>query len=798
MENTQNLKSIKTTERKQILVNGQVQGVGFRPFVYRLACIHKIYGKVGNTSQGVCIEAQGSKENLHNFIEDLQQTLPPLAKINTLDVKCIPIQNDYDFQIITSQAEGGNEVLIAADAAICAECMQDILDPSDRRHYYPFTNCTNCGPRYTITHSIPYDRHTTSMHCFNLCPQCQSEYTNPLDRRFHAQPNACPICGPQIWFVKSGTSLEQSDFSQTPQHQRNDASIQCVASRLKAGDIAAIKGLGGFHLCCDATNQDSIALLREHKNRPHKPLAVMVLDIAMAKRIAHIGPREEALLNGNEKPIVLCKRKQNILPQSLAPDTEQIGLVLPYTPLHVVLMQHYTKLCSKNAIVALVMTSGNAGGEPICLGNREALNRLSHIAQVFLLHNRDILIRNDDSVCSTTPIINGLSPSVDKIFFRRARGYVPRPIKLSTQDAGAIMGMGAELKSTICLSRGNLAFVSQHIGDLHNLETMYFYNEIIQHMEMLLQVQPKAIIHDLHPDFMSTQIAKNIAQERNIPCIPMQHHFAHAWSVLAEHNFTGKILALSLDGTGLGTDGTIWGGELLYINTINLEHKRLGRLAPFTLPGADSATKEPWRIALGLAQNSKWQKHIEIQHEQYALGVSEILKRNLNCPLTSSVGRLFDAVSAGLGLCNITSYEGQAAIRLEQAQRNVPWVGLGSIDNGYDCIAQKKGDLWELPSQTLFMHCLEEKNIEMAARRFHVGLAQGFAQMAKMAALQLDIKHIALSGGAMQNLTLHSILPAILRNHGFTVLMHQDIPCNDGGIALGQVAWGRQCLAQNS
>ncbi len=793
-------------QRKQIIAAGQVQGVGFRPFVYRIAKIHNLCGHVGNTTQGVCIEIQGTSQNISAFIDDLKGKLPPLAKLSSCEVINIPIKQDTDFTIIKSQGAGGHSVLISADTSICTDCLQDMSNLSNVRYNYAFTNCTNCGPRYTITHSIPYDRATTSMACFALCNICHAEYHDPTNRRFHAQPNACPKCGPSLWCVENHTELAKCTYENAPARLQGDAALKTLAIHLKNGKIAAIKGLGGFHLSCDATNELSVAQLRKCKNRPHKPLALMVPNLAMAKRIAHLGEQEEYLLSCAEKPIVLCKKREHALPEIIAPDADSIGLILPYTPLHVVLFNHFAKLCRGDDIIALVMTSGNAGGEPICLGNREALSRLKHITDVFLLHNRDILVRTDDSVCKFTETINqsfnNQNPEITQkriTFLRRARGYVPRPIKVQSmpQDAPAILGMGAELKSTLCLNRGDMAFISQHIGDLQNVETLGFYNEVLQHLEMLLQVQPAAIVHDLHPNFMSTQVAQNLSKERGIACFALQHHFAHAWAVLAEHDFNGEALALTLDGTGLGLDNTIWGGELLYINTQNLEHKRMGRLSPFSLAGGDAATKEPWRIALALANGTRFERQLLDIHEQFGPAVLEMLKRNINCPQTSSVGRLFDAVAAGLGLCTHTSYEGQAAIRLEYAQHGLN-LQHAEINKHASFTPTMINDLWELPSQELFMASLSDyeqaQDVAHAARRFHINLAQGFAQMAHLAARENDIKTIVLTGGAMQNSTLNALLPYLLEQKGLQVLMHVNAPTNDGGVSLGQVAWGAKKL----
>ena len=761
---------MSSAERRRLIVEGQVQGVGFRPFVYRLALEQGLTGLVGNTSEGVHIEVQGAGERLDAFVAALRNELPPLARITACRVEALaPVEGEEAFSIALSHGQGGHKVLISPDVSVCADCQADMTDPANRRYHYPFTNCTNCGPRYTITRAIPYDRATTSMSCFPLCAQCQAEYDNPLDRRFHAQPNACPVCGPKVWAVREGACVGEGE-----------AALEAIAQSLRKGLVVAIKGLGGFHLSCDALSSVAVALLRERKNRPHKPLAVMVPDMDTARQLAQVGEAEEALLTSAERPIVLCQSK-GILPEGIAPDTSNIGLVLPYTPLHFILFKQYMKLLPKGALAALVMTSGNAGGEPICLGNREALERLDRIADIYLLHNRDILIRNDDSV---------LGPG---IFYRRARGYVPRPVRLG-QTGPCVLGVGPELKATLCLTRGDAAFVSQHVGDLQNLETLAFYEEVAAHLESILEVRPEAVVHDLHPDFLSTAFAQRLAEERGIPCFALQHHFAHAWSVLTENAHEGQALVLALDGTGLGEDGTVWGGELLWVDTLAVAHKRVGRLRPFALPGGEAAIREPWRMAVGLGADVS-AAHMGAS-EAAVQAVAEMVGRGVHCPQTSSAGRLFDAVAAGLGLCARTSYEGQAAIRLEAAQEALAWARGGAGGGEALRVAvQKSNNLWELDSVALFRIALAvREDVALAARNFHVALAQSFVDMAVLAAEEMGVRVVGLAGGVMQNATLLALLREGLAQRGLRVLVHRELPANDGSVALGQAAWGRKRL----
>ncbi len=782
-----------TLVRKRILATGQVQGVGFRPFVFKLATQNKLIGHVSNTSQGVCIEIQGNSQDIDEFITQLQKELPPLAIITSLKIDTLQIKTtEQDFKIVQSSDIGGHNVLISPDIGLCSQCLEDMHDINNIRYAYAFTNCTNCGPRYTITKSIPYDRSSTSMKCFKLCDTCQQEYTNPHNRRFHAQPNACPKCGPRIWAVQKQS---RSSFKDASKNMRCQAAFKHVAQALLNGKVVAIKGLGGFHLSCSAFNIESISKIRKNKNRPHKPLAVMTSDIKTAKQVAHINDYEENLLNSSQKPIVLCKRK-DILPNILAPDTDTIGLMLPYTPLHQVLFMHLNTINPDNSILALVMTSGNKANESICLQNREAINCLSDIAEIFLLHNRDILVRTDDSVCA---VHHTEKNNYEQIFFRRARGYVPEPVYIKSWSKRnlAILGMGADLKNTICLTRKDTAFVSQYIGELENISTLAFQKEVIEHLEMLLQVKPQAIVYDAHPNFNSSQRAKEYATELNVPCFTLHHHYSHAYAVLAEHIDTLPIqpcLAIILDGTGYGEDGSIWGGEVLYIPhpTSNENHKRLGRLSPFPLIGGDLAIKEPWRIAVPLAKDSKFEDMLCSNIPESSI-ILEMINKNFTSTQTSSAGRLFDAISAGLGLCHSISYEGQAAIILENIQKNINYT----YPHEPLCTPEKKDELWEISSQKLFTLTLEHAqkfNIKKAANFFHLELACALANMVKKISSEYKINHVILGGGVMQNASLYHMLYKNLYNMKFKILCPKKMPFNDGAISLGQVFYGNKIL----
>ncbi|OEU69080.1 MAG: carbamoyltransferase HypF [Desulfovibrio sp. S3730MH75] len=802
-----------TFSRRILTVTGQVQGVGFRPFIYKTALKFNLSGNVRNSPEGVLIEIQGSPQNHAAFDNALDNDLPRLAKIVSLKKEDLDLlEGESEFCILSSTAGEGHCVLISPDVATCPDCFDDMSDPNNRRYEYPFTNCTNCGPRYTITRSIPYDRPVTSMSCFPLCNSCSEEYTNPLDRRFHAQPNACAECGPEVWLTDNEGIKIHGDHN----------GLHKLAELLSEGKIAAVKGLGGFHLVCDASNPAAVKTLRERKNRPDKPLAVMVQDIAEASKIADLSPNDHELLEGLQRPIVLApKSKSYSLAPDIAPDTSFIGLMVPYTPLHQVLIKYFAKLSSSPA--ALVMTSGNMSSVPICIGNREALKRLADIADIFLFHNRDILIRVDDSVTRSVPEFDETgadkldAPSAGTgfrtLFMRRARGYTPSPVFLE-QDGPCVLGTGPELKNTLCITKGDQAFSSQHIGDMQTLETVDFWKEMRSHLQNILQVKPELIVHDLHPDYLSTELASEIRLAENIPTTPLQHHYAHIYAVLAENKHSGPALGLALDGTGLGEDRTIWGGECLLINNEKLTHKRLARFTHLRLPGGEAAVREPWRIAWGAARDLGLDTDQLLLPENLKAGVNmlnQMLDKNINSPATSSCGRLFDAVSAMLGLCTTITYEGQAAIILEKIQ---DFEELGK----YCCPIQKShvdptdyhnehgdhdehnNEIIEICTGELFKQAFNDHvagvSVGIISRKFHAGLIIGLADCAELIAKETGIMTVGLSGGVMQNLTLAVELPIELQKRGLKPLVHRFLPPNDGCISLGQAVYGQKLLKQ--
>ncbi|WP_028575857.1 carbamoyltransferase HypF [Desulfonatronovibrio hydrogenovorans] len=762
-------------KRIKFIVNGRVQGVGFRPFVFRLATEHGLAGQVSNNELGVVIEVQGPGPSLEKFRSSLTTRQPPLAEIThvrTIDLE--PAAGAEGFFITPSSGQGEHQVLISPDAAICPDCEQELLNPRDRRFLYPFINCTNCGPRLTITRSIPYDRPMTSMACFAMCQDCLAEYNDPMDRRFHAQPNACVRCGPEVWLTdKQGNQLV-----------KGDQAISMAARAIQAGKIVAAKGLGGFHLICDACQDHSVQELRTRKNRPDKSLAVMVADLDTARKVGHIDQEQEKLLTSPARPIIILTRKfETVLSSSLSPDTSTLGIMLPYTPLHMILFYHLKELAPSDLIQALVMTSGNFSSEPISLGNREALNRLEPIADLFLLHNRDILIRCDDSVLSAS--------QAGTHFFRRARGYTPSPVFLSSQGP-SILGTGPELKNTICLTKKDQAFVSQHIGDLKNLETYDFFLETISHFQDILKTRPQAVVCDLHPDYLSSRYARD---ESGLPVFTLQHHFAHIFSVMAENRHDGPCLGLAIDGTGLGPDRTLWGGELLVVDNTLPSMERLGSFSPVALPGGEKAIEEPWRIALSFLHQLgaldqdflPWQKKFKNQE----IIVRKMLNQNINAPLSTGCGRLFDAVSALLGLVESINYEGQGAIILEKIQDF-------SDQTVYPVEVSDQDGLLVLDTLGLFSRVLDDlrsgTSPEKISRRFHLSLAHGICKWASMAARQTGIKTLGLSGGVLQNITLHNLLWTGLQSRGFKVLTHRLLPPSDACISLGQAVYGRIML----
>ena len=768
------------TFRFRIVVAGQVQGVGFRPTVYKLALDSGLTGFVRNASEGVVIEVQGADAAV--FADRLRCSLPPLARITSMAVEAVSLRPDEKgFAILRSVTAEGHQVLISPDMATCADCLRELFDQRDRRYRYPFINCTNCGPRLTITRSIPYDRPMTSMACFEQCPDCLREYEDPLDRRFHAQPNCCPVCGPRVWLSSpSGERLAEGN-----------AAVSGAATPLADGKILAVKGLGGFHLVCDAGDDEVVAELRRRKQRWEKPLAVMAPDLETALRVVEADPTEREHLLSAQRPIVLLPRliaAEPALSKHLTPDTDRLGLMLPYTPLHHVLLDAFRESVGPERLPILVATSGNLSSEPIALGNREALERLAPLADLFLFHDRDILIRCDDSVLR----VNRESGRPES--FRRARGYTPSPVFVS-RDGPCVLGLGPELKATVCLTKGDQAFVSQHVGDLTNLETFSFYQDTIRHMRNILRVRPEMLVADLHPDYMSTGHGREVSERQEIPLTQVQHHVAHVLAVLAENRHEEPSLGLALDGAGLGTDRTIWGGEALLVDPRSGVFSRAAHFTPVAQPGGEAAAREPWRMA----RSYLWSIGITVpgsrpwpwldEHAQADAFVGAMLEKGINCPVTTSCGRLFDAVSGLLGLKHVMAYEGQAAILLERIQ------SLDIQAAQYACPVLAGRDPVQLDTLLLFrqVHADWEagKPVGTISRRFHLGLIRGLAELAALLAVRSGTRTVGLSGGVMQNATLSTLLPQALSLRGLTPLVHTHLPPNDACISLGQAMFGR-------
>ncbi|NPA94741.1 MAG: carbamoyltransferase HypF [Thermodesulfobacteria bacterium] len=751
----------------EITVTGIVQGVGFRPFVYRLARELSLQGEVANTEDGVVIRAQGQEEVLEDFIKRLGSDAPPLAQIKGLKVVQRPCIQFEGFTIRESSKKGHASTGISPDIATCSQCQREIFDPKDRRFGYPFTNCTNCGPRFTIVESIPYDRSATSMKVFKMCKKCLDEYNDPANRRFHAQPNACPECGPSLSFRDvSGTSRSVV------------SPLKEVARYLGNHKIVAIKGLGGFHLACSAYSARAISTLRQRKSRPFKPLALMVRDIGTAKSIGVVDEATEKLLLSPQAPIVIVPRRKGAqIAEEVAPNISDIGIMLPYTPLHHLLFDQ------EGCPDALVMTSGNPKDEPLCTQNDEAVARLGAFVHGFLLHNRDIYTGVDDSVLRQS--------EVGPLFIRRSRGYVPAPVDLGC-DVSGILATGGELKNTFCLTRNGSAYLSQHIGNLVSAQTFDFYRRNIDHLASLLELDIGCCACDLHPDYLGTQYA----QTRGVRTIRVQHHFAHAASVMAEHRLKGPLLALCLDGTGLGTDGTIWGGEILICTSGDF--KRVGRIRPFLLPGGDASARSPWRSLLSIISavfgKDKCDSYLpEVDGAKRAF-VAQMVEKRVNCPVTSSCGRLFDAVAALCGLCMENTYEAQAALELESlASKSLgSHVVTGTEEFeyflGHKGILRKSGGLLELDWQPFFELSapIARESQGETALLFHAFLVAGLSRLVHAISRDTNISDVVISGGCAQNrILLRGFMDYFLRN-GLRCYKNQKVPANDGGLCLGQ------------
>ncbi len=750
-----------------ITVRGVVQGVGFRPFIYRLAHEHKLAGWVRNTSGSVEIEVEGEESAVARLLEDIRRSAPPMAQIEEIASSPIPHQGHADFKILESRPEPGQYQLVSPDIATCGACRQEVFSPQDKRYRYPFTNCTNCGPRFTIIEDIPYDRPLTTMRRFTMCAACQKEYNDPVDRRFHAQPNACPACGPSL-------SLVDADGAPTG----DEDVIRSAVSLLREGKTLAIKGLGGFQLACDATDSEAVKTLRERKHRPSKPLAVMMTSIEEVKGHCLVSREEERLLLSPQSPIVLLKwrREESSICAEVAPNLKYLGVMLPYTPLHHLLMSE--------ADCPLVVTSGNLSEEPIAKDNDEALGRLGGIADCFLLHNRDIYAKYDDSVC----IVEKDVPRV----VRRARGYAPYPIALPF-DSRRILACGAEEKNTFCLTRDRHAFVSQHIGDMENEETLEHFEKTIDLYKKLFRIEPEVVAYDLHPEYLPTKYALDLkARRSDLRFVPVQHHHAHIASCLAENQVQQPVIGVAFDGTGYGGDGTIWGGEFLVADLKGF--RRAGRLEHVPMPGGVAAIKKPYRMALGYIHTLLGPDFPLIGLPTLGqLDIGELVvvtrqtERRVNSPLTSSAGRLFDAVSALAGVRGEVDYEAQAAIELEMLadeNENAPAVYPFTIAKEDACRVVKLGGL----IAAVIDDAKQGMPVSAVSTKFHWTMAKMIVDMCRAISRDTGIKVVALSGGVFQNRLLFRIAVDGLREEGFEVLTHRLVPCNDGGISLGQAA----------
>lgn len=748
----------------KLLVKGIVQGVGFRPFVYRLSRAYDLGGYISNTSSGVDIEIEGEEGAVSCFLEDIRFKKPPLAHIESIEKKSLPLLNYKEFSIKKSRKEKERSVLISPDAGICEDCLRELFDSRDRRYLYPFINCTNCGPRYTIIKDIPYDREKTSMSCFAMCDECLEEYSNPGNRRFHAEANCCRECGPKVWLTDSkGKEKPCSD------------PIREAARLLKEGNILAIKGLGGFHLAVDATNDAAVLRLRNKKQREEKPLALMSYDESSLSKFAFFSEEEKDTLKKSERPILLLSKKSSSpISDAVSPRNNHFGVMLPYTPLHYLLL--------KDNFLALVMTSGNISEEPIAIDNAEALERLGGIADYFLFHDRDIYLRSDDSLAKR---MNGKTRMM-----RRSRGYVPVPVFLKSEMPG-ILALGGELKNTVCLTRKNEAFLSQHIGDLKNLEAFNFFQMTIEHLKKGLEIEPDIIAYDHHPEYLSTKWA--FAQRnKGKKILGIQHHHAHIGSCMAENRIEQKVIGLALDGTGYGDDGKIWGGEMMIADYSGYE--RIGHFEYVPIPGGDMAIKEPWRMGVGYLYHT-FGKNFKDLDMHFLKGMDEdkidlivdMIEKRINSPLTSSTGRLFDGVAALIGLRDRVNYEGQAAMELEAFLEEQKRDENGQC---YPGILDEKENVVKFQIAPIIKgiteDILKKASLKEISLKFHDTLTVLFLRAVKWAHERSGIDRIVLSGGCFQNTYFLSQLEDELTKEGYRVYTHHLIPCNDGGLALGQ------------
>lgn len=745
-------------QRIRFIFSGVVQGVGFRPFIYRTAVKHALCGFVRNRPDGVITEVEGPAEAIDQFLQEVQDRHPPHAEIAGIARTEIPLTGERRFQILTSDSQGKGDVRIPPDIATCPECLAELFNPQDRRYRYPFINCTNCGPRLTIIKAIPYDRENTSMDCFPFCAPCRQEYEDPANRRFHAEPNACPVCGPSLKLLDAdGKILPVQD------------PVEKAREKLREGSVLALKGLGGFHLAVDAANDAAVKRLRSRKFREEKPLAIMVRNVDAAERIAEIGPEEKNLLLSPQRPIVLVRKKGGaVLSPAVAPGVPNLGIMLPYTPLHHLLMETHFQ--------ALVMTSANQVDEPICIGNREAVARLKGIADFFLVHNRDILVRCDDSIVTVSAGRGRM--------LRRGRGFAPKPILLRDRYP-EVLALGPQMKTTLCILKDNLAFLSPHIGDMETPEARDFHRESLSLLQEIAECKPAVVACDLHPAYYTSLAAKKMAGVR---VIGVQHHHAHIVSCMAEQGVAGEVIGLAMDGTGYGLDGTAWGGEFLLAGEETFQ--RIGHLRCFLLPGGEKAIKEPWRIGVSLLREScgdSWLGVAErlglFPEQRYEEWMNRILSGRILSPSTSSLGRVFDGVGSIIGLRRQVSFEGQAAMELEA-------LALTKTDASYPFDIQEKNGTLILdlgPCVREIVRAVEKgESREAISSAFHQTVIKALTGMAVEIRDRRGLNRTVLSGGCFQNRILFEGCSSGLEKAGFEVFTHEQVPDNDGCISLGQ------------
>ena len=749
----------------RIEIKGIVQGVGFRPFIYNLARRYHLFGYVLNDTDGVEIEVEGKKPDLDRFLLQIKDAPPPQSRIVQIKVEKIPFKSYQNFVIKESKKKDTKTVLVSPDLATCDDCLDELFDPHDRRFGYPFLNCTNCGPRLTIIQDLPYDRDKTTMGVFKMCPDCNQEYYSPQNRRFHAQPNACPVCGPKLTLMDHKKNVLNA----------TDPIVSAI-ELLKNGYIVAIKGIGGYHLACDATNKDAVSNLRKRKDREDKPFAMMVGDLKTIQKFCYVNPFEKKLLQSVPRPILLLKKKNgNLIAPDVAPFQKNFGVMLPYSPLHHLLL-------TKSNLI-LVMTSGNQSDEPIAYEDREAFQRLNNIADYFLFHNREIYRRCDDSV---TRISKG-----KEMISRRGRGYVPLPIKVDLSFRKHILALGPELKNTFCLARDNFAFLSTHIGDLENFETLDFYIKEIERFKKLCSVKPEIVAHDLHPEYLSTKYALSLPHVKKIP---VQHHHAHITSCMAENKISQKVIGVAFDGTGYGEDKTIWGGEFLLADL--KKYQRVAHLKYIPMPGGEIAIKKPWRMALSYLYACYGENFLNLDLE-FVKKIDrhkwEVIKRMLNQKInvffTSSAGRLFDCVSVLLNWRERTNYEGQPAVELE-------FLADENIKGKYDFEITKEQDIFivhpDLIISGVVKDLMKKEKKSKIAVKFHNTVAQIINEVCSKLRKEHSLNSVCLSGGVFQNVFLLDRAYELLTKNKFKVYTHHQVPPNDGGISLGQATVANQ------